>query len=136
MEIGSIYQSASPLTSRSRYKATLISLYLLIRLLGSADQKTSQADWRRGTQLSLGPRNMAYLVFFLWHDFVLQVCCGYRSVEPRIRQALSLSPRYICTINKGEGLRPVSCFDFIIYILFILCPPTHNHFLLEWQDLY
>lgn len=71
----------------------------------------------------------------LQHDFVLQVCCGYCSAQACIRQALSLSPRYICTKNKGEGLQPDCCFDFIIYNFCSLCPHTHRYFLLQWQDL-
>ena len=118
-----------------------ISLYLLIQLLGSTDQKTSSAGWGRGPPLS---RALCH-----WGQEIWPICCffsgpilfckcavatGQRS--PSIRQALSLSTRYICTINKGEGLGPGLCFDFIIYILFILCPPTQNHFLPGWQDLY
>ena len=66
---------------------------------------------------------MAYLLFV--STTILFCKCAVATVQrcPSIRQALSLSPRYIYTINKGEGLRSDSCFDFIIFILFILCPP-------------
>lgn len=85
--------------------------------------------------LSLGPKNMAYLLFVSGMILFCKCAVATGQQSSSIWQALSLSPRYICTINKGEGLRPALCFDFIIYILFISYPHTDNHFLLEWQDL-
>lgn len=110
-----------------------ISLHLSVILLGSTDW----LEWEAATDpasLSLRTRNMAYLLFVSGKRLFWKcaVATGHRSSS--ISEALSLSLRYICTINKGEGLRPSSCFDFVIYIWFILYPHTHNHFLLEWQD--
>lgn len=66
---------------------------------------------------------MAYLLFVSGTILFSECAVATGQWSPSIRQALSLSPRYICTINKGEGLKPSLCFDFIIYILFTLCSP-------------
>lgn len=78
---------------------------------------------------------MAYLLFVSGTILFCKCAVATGQQSSSIRQALSLSPRYICTINKGEGLWPGSCFDFITYILFILYPRNDSPFLLEWQEL-
>lgn len=75
-----------------------------------------------------GQRMMVYLLFVSGTILFSKCAVATGQRSPSIRHALSLSPRSICKINKGEGLRPGSCFDFIIYILFIFYPHTTSMF--------